>query len=834
LLASFEDFNMKPAPFVVSLFAVVLFLSSQGAARAAQAYAAFVEGAQSHRGLFTIWQKDGGTYLELAPSQLDTDFLETVAPGNGIGQDPVWWGDTDYLPTQIVRFERRGDSIVIVWRNWYARAGSNASALLANESGFPDSVVGIGKIVAETSTGNVIFDLSSLLTDNIDLRNVIGGAISDKDKRYRLDPTLSYFDTVKAFPENDVVTVAQTWATDASHVIDTAPDARRILMRVVYNFVALPHDNYRPRLMDDRVGLYDDIYIDFSNDNREQRQLPYIVRWDFDPADPSSPSRARHPMIIYLSNTVPTEYRGAIRDACLEWNKALAKIGILDAIAVRDQPNDPNWDPDDVRYSVIRWLNETHPSFGADSQTLFNPLTGEEIRTGVLVSSIVGMRPHLTWRYLVDPVRNGRTTDPMPAAFLHDAIFSTIVHEMGHNLGMQHNFIGHEAYSAEELQSTSFTRQHGIASSVMEYAPLNLWPQPYRQGEFFQTTIGPYDYYAIKFGYANIPGAQTPEQEVSTLRRWASQWSNPWTRYASDEDVDYKTGHAADPRVEQGMLTDDPLSWCNVQMKMYRDQIASLNKYWPNAGNAYEQERGIFDFMLRRYTTCAIVPAHYLGGQYLSWAHAGDPNAEPPIVPVSLETERRAMTVLDQALFNPHALEIRASILNRLRYSEWSGYSYTSWEGYGNLPTWAYDPPARHDFPLVEQLNEAQLKAVDFLFKPLVLQRIDENPAESTRPTMTIADLFDWLHTAIFGNLRDTTIPLVSRNLQSEYLERLAILATAPPNGTPPDAQALAQSELARIARDASTALRGDHDTVTRAHLASLAHAAGHPSPHKT
>ncbi len=820
---------MNRTLLTAALLAAPLFFFVPAGARAAQPYATFTAGAHAARGLFTIWQKEGGTYLELTPSQLDVDFLETIVPGNGIGQDPVWWGDTDYLPTQIIRFQRRGDSIVMVWRNWYAHAGSSASAQLANESGFPDSVVGIGKIVAENSaTGSVIFDLSSLLSDNIDLRNIINDAIPP-DKAYRLDPSLSYFDTVKAFPENDVITVAQTWASDASHVIDTAPDARRILMRVVYNFVQMPHDDYRPRLMDDRVGLYDDIYLDFANDTRAQRQLPYIVRWNFDPADPGHPSAARHPMVIYLSNTIPPAYRGAIRDACLDWNKAFEKIGILNAVVVRDQPDDPNWDPDDVRYSVIRWLNETQPSFGADSQTLFNPLTGEEIRTGVLVSAVVGSSPRFTWQYIVDPVRYGRTTDPMPGAFLHDSLFATVLHEMGHNMGMQHNFIGHEAYSAADLQSMAFTREHGITSSAMEYAPLNLWPQPYKQGEFFQTTIGPYDYYAIKFGYAHIPGAQTPQEEVPTLRRWASAWSNPWTRYASDEDVDYATGHAADPRVEQGMLTNDPLSWCDVQMKMDRDQLAAVNKYWPASGNAYEQERDIVGLLLRRYDNCAIVPAHYLGGQYLSWAHAGDPGAQPPIVPVSLATERRAMSVLDAALFNPNALAVPVSVLNRLRYSEWAGYGYTSWEGYGNLPKWAYDPPDRHDFPLVEQINRAQLAAVDYLFKPLVLQRIDENPAESTQPTMTIADLFDWLHAGIFDDLHAATIPLVSRNLQSAYVGRLAILVMAPLKGTPADAQALAAAELLRIARDAATAMNGSHDAVTRAHLAALVHAAKNP-----
>jgi hypothetical protein len=436
------------------------------------------------------------------------------------------------------------------------------------------------------------------------------------------------------------------------------------------------------------------------------------------------------------------------------------------------------------------------------------------------------MNPRLSWKYLVDPVRYGRVTDPMPPKFLHDVIFATILHEAGHNMGMQHNFIGHEAYSAAQLQSMAFTQAHGITSSAMEYAPLNLWPQPYKQGEFSQTTLGPYDYYAIHWGYANVPGAATAEEEVPTLRTWAQGWSNPWTRYASDEDADYETGHAADPRVEQGMLTNDPIAWCNVQMQMYRTQIAALNKYWPQPGNAFEEERGFFATMLGRYLRCAGIPAHYLGGQYLSWAHAGDPDAQPPIVPVPLSTERRAMAVLDAALFNPNALDITPALLNRLRYSEWSGYGYTGWEGYGNLPLWAYNPPMRHDYPLVETVNKAQLGAIDYLFEPLVLQRIDENPSESTGQTMTMTDLFDWLHDGIFTNLRDRTIPLVSRNLQIEYVDALQKLVSNPSEGTPPDATALARAALARIAHEASAATRAPHDAVTSAHLAELAHKA--------
>lgn len=819
---------MRMRSALTALCAVTLAFCVCAAARAAEpeSYATFTAGAQVKRGLFPIWQKGGKTYLELAPSQLDTDYLETIVPGNGVGEGPVWWGDTDYQPTELVRFERRGDQIVILWPNWYAAAPGSPSNQLADLSNFPDSVAGIGNIVAQDpGSGNLIFDVSSLLSDELDLHNILDENLRP-DQSYRLDPSLSYVDTVKAFPQNDVITVAQTWSTDAAHVIDTAPDARKLKIDVVYNFVQLPNDDYKPRLADDRVGIYNDIYLDFANDRRGERQMRYLIRWNFDPEDPTRPSKARHPMVIYLSNSIPPQYRAAVTDACLVWNKAYEKIGILDAVQVRPQPSDPNWDPDDFRYNVIRWLNEAHVGFGADSQTLFDPRTGEEIRTGVIVSAIEGLSPYINWKYRVDPVRYGRNTDPVPAKFLHDSMFAALVHEMGHNMGLQHNFIGSMAYSAKDLQNPAFTQRYGIASSVMEYAPMNLWPRGTGQGDYFQTTLGPYDYYAIKYGYAHIPGARTPQDELPTLQRWAAGWSDPRFRYDSDEDVSWGNGHAADPRSQQGDLTNDPLAWCETQMKMNREQIAALNRYWPAPGHSYEEETQGFSSLLRSYLGCPAIASRYIGGQDLSRAHLGDPGSQPPIVPVSRAQERRAFDLIAHYLFDSSALTVSPKILQRLGYAEWAGYGYTSWEGYGNLPTWAYNPPDRHDFPLVDRINEAQLRIIDYFFQPLVLQRIDENPLESTTPTMSVSDLFDWLHAALYDDLNSADIPLVRRNVQIAYVGRLDDLANKPAKGVPGDAQSLARAELHRIAADAAKAQHGRHDSVTSAHLTDLIHRA--------
>lgn len=812
------------------LFAA-LFAAGAGRAGAADApsgsYASFTAGAQAQRGLFTIWRKAGKVYLELRKDQLRSDFVETIVPGNGLGGNFVVWGNTDHLPAELVRFEREGDKIAVVWpnTNFVANDAALRTSIARN---FPQSVVGVGDIVAEDpASGAVVFDAGALLnSDTLDLNSIINDSLrTNPGTAYRLNSGLSYFGATKAFPKNVLIEAAQTWSTQAPHVADVAPDAHNIQMRVEYNFAEPPGDSaYRPRLADDRIGMYQAVYLQFNNDLGRNRKLRYIVRWNFAPSDPSRPSRATNPMVMYLSDGIPAQYRPAIRDGALVWNKAFERIGILDAIQVRDQPNDPNWDPDDIRYNVIRWTTEAAPSFGADSQTLYDPRTGQEFRTGILVSADSATGAAREWRDVVDPLRYGRHTDPVPAQFIYDNIFSEIMHEMGHDMGMQHNFIGSEAYSAAQLQSVAFTKKYGITSSAMEYAPTNVWPKPLGQGTFEQTVLGPYDYYIMKWAYAAIPGAATPSQELPTLERWAQAWSDPRYRYASDEDVSWANGHAADPRSNQGDLTNDPLAWCATQMRMYEGLLKSLNRRSPGSGSAYEDETNAFSGLLSRYLSCATLPAHFIGGQYLSRAHAGDPHAEPPIVPVPRSEEKRAFDLMAGGLFSEKPFHFSPRVLSHLGYSEWAGYGYVSWPGYGNLPAWAYNPPDRHDFPFVERINAAQMSVVNELFQPLVLARIEDNPLEATARTMSMHDLFVWLQAAIYGDLRQSTDSAIRRNLQLQYTDRLARLAGSPLPGTPADAASFARYELAALRAQADAALRhGSSAPAWRAHLQNLA-----------
>jgi hypothetical protein len=817
---------------IALVLGAALMLLAGGAQRAAAdpvAYDSFVNGAQAQHGLFTIWRKAGKVYLELAADQLNRDFVQTIVPASGLGRGVIW-GNTDHLPAELVRFERTGNSVAILWPSPYFVAPHSAAATRAIERVFSRSIVGLAPIAAiDERTGAIVIDAAPFLDDQLNLKAVLKQHFSGRTQPYTLGRERTYFGPTKAFPKNVVLEARQDWTSDDQRLNDVLADPRHVQIDVVYNIADPPqNDGYRPRLADDRMGIYDDVYLQFDQDKVLTRNLRYLVRWNFQASDPSKPiSPATHPMVFYLSNTIPEAYRPAIKAAVLRWNGAFERIGISGALEVREQPDDPNWDPDDIRYNVLRWIAESRASFGADSQTLFDPRTGEEFRTGILISADVPLNANREWTYVIDPVRNGRVTDPMPQQYLDDTWMSVILHETGHNLGMQHNFIGSLAYTAKNLQDKRFTAQNGITSTVMEYAPTNLWPQPYAQGDFHQTVLGPYDYYAMRWTYAAIPGAKTPEDELPTLRKWASAWSDPLYRYASDEDVSWANGHASDPRSNTGDLTNDSLAWCAIQMGMHHDLLAKLNDRFPFNGDEYNTESDVFTLIFRQYSGCAMIPTHYIGGQYLSRAHRGDPHAEAPIVPVPRAEQRRAFAMLDKYVFSADAWRLPPSLLNKLGYSEWAGYGYVNFEGYGNLPQWSYAPPERHDMPVAEMIARLQMGAIRQMFQPLVLARIAAGPSEtSEKKPMQLADLFEWMQGSVYRELGQgsklATIEPSRRVLQQRYLDTLVALFSQPEAGAPTDVRALARFELAALAGQSERSLHAKLDQVTRAHVELL------------
>lgn len=812
-------------------------------------YATFTKGLTPQHGLFTLWRKGGKLYVELAKSQLDTDFIQTAVPANGLGG----LGLTPGLPyvqfpsARIVHFTRADDKIVVTWPNtWFIATPGTPAARAVAASNAP-SVIATAPIVAQdAATGRLIFDGTYFLGDILDLSDGLR-QILDTDSKpqtaYRLDEAKTYFGDTKAFPENVIIEADQTFTSaQPPDAVDNMIDARSIQINVKYNIAqAPPLGSYMPRYADDRVGYYPNIQLQFDRDNVRERQQRMIVRWNL----------ARHPMVYYISDTVPLAYRETIREALLTWNKAFAPLGYPNAVIVKDQPDDPNWDPDDIRYNTVHWLTDAYGEGYAQAGLVWDPRTGEMLHTSIVVDTDLMRFGYLEGADFTQPVRDLDATGSgpgheaayaagakasamfglsalwaldeipngqIPPNYAQNFLKSIVLHESGHNWGLQHNFIASEAYSPAEIRSRAFTERYGLANSVMEYTPTNVWPKGMSTGEYFQTQLGPYDYYAIKYGYARIPGASTPEQERPTLLAWASQWSNPRYRFAMDEDVHWN-GHAIDPRIDQFDLTNDNIAWCDAQLRIVHTIVAKIPARYNQYGASHDPMRQAFQGALFPAAVCTQVAWHYLGGEELSRAHVGDPSAVPPLSPISRAQSQRAFAFLEKYLFSPSAWNFSPNLLRAMVYSEWVT----------DLPnsSWAYDPPVRHDEPVAQILEFLQQRTLESMFNPVLLQRLDDLSLKyRSGTTMSLSDEFAWTQYAIYGDLGGKNVASmgeVHRSLQQWYARLLAQMLLAPKPGTPFDAQSLARAELVAVRDDARNALaRPGLDLLSKAHLAAL------------
>lgn len=812
--------------------------------------AEFTKGLSPQTGLFTLWRKDGKVYVELSKNQLGADFVQTAEPASGLGGYGVAVGLPYIAFARIMHFTRQDDKIVITWPNTSFVGNASNGSEAAVEKSFAPSVVAVAPIVAQDeATGDVIFDASPFLGDVIDMQNYLRLSL-DTDHNpmgaYRLDPQRSYFGQSKAFPDNVIIEADQTFESfapqsEAGTVINNVPDPRSVQIRIKYNIVQAPKaGSYMPRIADDRVGYYPNILLDYSRDNVHERQLRYMLRWNI----------ARHPMVYYIANDVPAAYRSTIKSALLTWNSAFARIGIPNAVIVKDQPNDPNWDEDDIRYNTVHWLTQSNSNGYAQAGVVFDPRTGELIKTSIVIDADLMYTGYSEGENFAGPARTdlhgfaaheaafaegarnsmnfglwalrgmGATGwNSAPPGYALQFLRYIVLHESGHNWGLQHNFIGTQAYTNKELQSLAFTSRNGISNSVMDYIPANLWPKGTPNGTYFQEVLGPYDYYAIHWGYATIPGAHTPQAELPTLRRWATKWSDPHYRYENDEDVQWFDGHAIDPRVNMWDLSNDNLTWCQGQLRIGEALMNSLATRYNVIGETHEPLRTGFRYAVSPFAGCATIASHYIGGEYLSRAHIGDPGSTLPLQAVPRSQSQRAFTMLDRYLLGEGAWKFSPHLLRSMVYTEWvTDFTQAPWQ---------YNPPQRHDVPVVAMVNGMQIRTIDGFFNPTTLQRLDEASLKYAKGSaMTLTDLFSWTHHAVYGDLTDghaAQAGEIHRTLQQWYTRKLAQLVLAPAPGTPYDAQSLARADLVTLQGEIAHAQHaGGLDAMTQAHLASL------------
>ncbi len=836
-------------------------------------FAEVVKDAQVIKGLFTFYQTEEKVFLEIQPEQLDKMYMLSLTCESGLGEAGFYAADM-CGETPIV-FHKQGKNVQMIAKNTRFVAQDNSPMARAVAHSFSDSILGSAKLesLPHPERKSVLIDFGAILLTDVPM---MGYELEATFRiAYHYDPKNSYFGMLKAFERNVEIETVNHFAAEHPPVPPllppgtpppptpppprNLPDVRSMLFHFRYSISELPPAGYRARLADDRVGHFFTQVQDFNSDRNFESSRRYIHRWRLEKQDPSAAlSRPKQPIVFWLENTVPVEYRDAIREGILLWNKAFERIGFKDAIEVKQQPDNADWDPADVRYSTIRWFaGYPDPGF-AQGPSRVNPLTGEvydaDIRFDAGMTRFfrreineyvnpVGM-PWLDEqrRPFLAPWHNGPTEfcdimqgavwdaefafdllmargmdpqSPEAEKFIHDYLVEIAAHEVGHTLGLRHNFRASTIHTLEQAQDAALTEKEGLTGSVMDYIPTNISAHGQRQGQYHQTTLGPYDYWAIEYAYKPI-AASTADEELPELAKIAARASEPLLAYDTDEDAGIGGGpFDMDPAVNRFDFGTDPLKFYAQRVKLADEIRSNMEQKLEKQGEGYQILRRSFNGALGEEGYALYLASKYIGGVYHYRSHVGDPGKRMPFEPVPAAKQKEALELLREHLFSPRAFQFPPQLLNKLASPRFSDFS-----NFLSMRT-------RFDVPIHDMVLSLQNQVLDRLFHPLVLGRILDSEVKVAAPAdaFSLGLLFNGIQDSIWAETKapgeSLNIDSYRRSLQRAHLRKLTGMVLRE-TGVPEDAQTLSRQGLVALRAQLQSALGKPGIKMsleTRAHL---------------
>jgi hypothetical protein len=608
-------------------------------------------------GMLTVHVICDRVIFEIPSRGLNRDLLvNTEFAALSTGSDYVAPGSL--VDNRVVRLIRLGNKIFLEDVRYEILAQEQPNLQRGVEAASLRTVIRVFDIIGEGPGGEPQIDLTSIFTSEVP-----AGFALDLMRHFHMravDPRRSYVQTVKAFPGSIDVRFYQTWMADPTELRKATDDEERPpTLGFIFHasILALPQTPMRGRYADDRVGYFTVPFDDYGTGEHGKVRRAYIQRYRLEKKDPSAEvSDAVKPIVFYLSPEVPDQWRPYIKRGIEDWQKVFENAGFRNAIIARDAPTpqeDPNWDPEDVRFNVVRWTPSGRQN--AMGPAVIDPRSGEVISSHAIFWHDV-LRLVETWYFTqVGPLDPRARKLPLPVEITGELLRYIVTHEIGHALGLRHNFKGHSAFSVAQLRSRDWTEKWGNSASIMDYSRLNYVAQP-GDDAYLLPKFGPYDYFAIEWGYKQfthiaVVDGKRIQQVMSSDTEWsrldqlaAQQVTNPVLRFGGEDDA-----AAVDPQIGMHVVGDDPIEATGLGLLNIDRVMPMLIPGTTQLGGSYARMAEMYETLITQRHRELLAVAKVVGGVEETRYQAGRGSA-PPFQPVPAVRQRAAVKfLLDRA-----------------------------------------------------------------------------------------------------------------------------------------------------------------------------------------
>ncbi len=694
----------------------------------------------SDEGIFTTHLNDDKLYYEIPFQLLGKDMLlvSRIAklPDN-FGGGYVNAGSK--LNEQVIRWEKRNKYIdvkVVSFQNESDEASPISKSVEANNF-FP--ILFSAKIAAfNTDSTSLLVEVSDLFQKEV---ASINGMSTSLRKRYsvkRFDNSRSYIESVSAYPQNIEVKHVMTYDAEEPPEND---QANTISMLLNQSMIILPDNKMMPRLADDRVGWFTTKKYNYDSDELKSDNYKIINRWKLIPKDIEAYKSGElvepeKPIVYYLDPATPEKWRPYFKQGIEDWNVAFEAAGFKNAIVAKDAPTfaeDPEFSPEDIRYSVVRYVASTTRNAVGPSVT--DPRTGE-----ILESDIIWYHNHLRSyrnRFMIEAGAQHPDARSLqtPEAEIGEMMRMVIAHEVGHALGLPHNMKASSAYPTDSLRSATFTQKYGLTPSIMDYARVNYVAQPEDKGVRYIRMMGPYDTYAINWGYRYLPDASSKEDEKATLDKWILEKAgDPWYEFGGGYD-------GVDPQSQRESLGRDQIKASEYGLANLKKVVPNLVEWTSADGQNYDELEEVYrelSYIWRRYTGHVITN---IGGVYETRKTADQQGVVYTIVPKGMQRYALNFT-LDHVFSTPDWL-LSKDILERI-------------ESNGALA----------------RVKAIQINGLKSLLDADRLTRLIEAEEQYGNAAYSVTEMLTQLRKGLFSELYTTkAVDAYRRNLQRAYVE---------------------------------------------------------------